>query len=261
MKIHNKECAIIVSSCDNFRDAWQPFFTLFFRYWPDCPFPVYLISNYAKFNNEKVNTICVGSDMGWATNLELVLNKINTKYIIYFQEDYFFLSRVNTKTIISLLNIIKAEKLAHIRLVPTAKPDSQYLPNPNLGIISKNRPYRVSLQAGIWDTNILKKLIVKGEQAWEMELNGSSRSDKLRPLFLSTKKPAISYYLTGIVKGKWEYGVQKFLKREGIKINTDLRKIEKYKTYLKRNLRTIPVLGYFFKFIFLFTEKYKRNKR
>jgi hypothetical protein len=37
--------AVIVVSCDLYSDVWKPFFTLFFKYWNDCPFPVYLTSN------------------------------------------------------------------------------------------------------------------------------------------------------------------------------------------------------------------------
>ena len=82
----------------------------------------------------------------------------------------------------------------------------------------------------------------------------------INKLFLSANKPALDYYITGIVKGKWEYGVQKFLKQEGIQINTKNRPVEPYKVYLKRKLRTLPIIGIIFKFIFLFTEKYKRIK-
>jgi len=38
-------CSILIPSCDKYSDLWRPFFTLFWRHWPDCPFPVYLGSN------------------------------------------------------------------------------------------------------------------------------------------------------------------------------------------------------------------------
>ncbi len=42
----NSELAILVCSCDKYADVWEPFFKLFFKFWPDCPYPIYLLSNY-----------------------------------------------------------------------------------------------------------------------------------------------------------------------------------------------------------------------
>lgn len=35
-------CAILLSTCDKYEDAWLPFFTLFKTYWKECTFPIYL---------------------------------------------------------------------------------------------------------------------------------------------------------------------------------------------------------------------------
>ena len=36
--------AILIVSCDKYSDLWDPFFKLFFKFWPDCPFNIYLLS-------------------------------------------------------------------------------------------------------------------------------------------------------------------------------------------------------------------------
>ena len=36
------DSAILILSCDKFSDLWKPFFDLFWKYWPDCPYNVYL---------------------------------------------------------------------------------------------------------------------------------------------------------------------------------------------------------------------------
>jgi len=41
----NGKIAVLVVSCDKYADLWPPFFQLFLRFWPECPFSVYLISN------------------------------------------------------------------------------------------------------------------------------------------------------------------------------------------------------------------------
>ena len=85
--MQNKNCSIIVSSCDNFSDLWEPFFILFFKYWPDCPFKIYLISETKIYSDEKVEMISLKKDMGWASNLKAAIRRINTPYFIYFQEE------------------------------------------------------------------------------------------------------------------------------------------------------------------------------
>ena len=50
---------VLFTSCDKYQDLWGPFFTLFFRYWQDCPYLVYIGSNHFKYDHERVNTIAV----------------------------------------------------------------------------------------------------------------------------------------------------------------------------------------------------------
>jgi len=40
------DTCVLIASCDAYSDAWAPFFALMKKYWPDCPYPIYLISNY-----------------------------------------------------------------------------------------------------------------------------------------------------------------------------------------------------------------------
>ena len=85
----DKTTALLISSCDAYEDLWEPFFTFLFRYWPDCPYPIYLITNHLSYPDSRVQTILSGDDKGWATNMRYALEKINSSHIIYLQDDYF----------------------------------------------------------------------------------------------------------------------------------------------------------------------------
>ena len=61
--------AILICSCDAYADVWDPFFTLFFRHWPDCPWPIYLIANHRRYPDDRVNTLLLGDDKDWSTNI------------------------------------------------------------------------------------------------------------------------------------------------------------------------------------------------
>ncbi|MCK4554484.1 hypothetical protein KAU19_06040 [Candidatus Parcubacteria bacterium] len=248
----NNKCAVIVSSCDSYQDSWAPFFTLFFRYWPDCPFPVYLISNNLAYNDDKVKTIAVGEDKGWATNMRFALDKIKPLYFIYLLEDVPFKKTVNTERILNLFSIMKREKAAYLRLYPVPGPDLPYKDNPEVGLISKEAPYRTSLMAAFWDTDIFRSLLVDDENAWEMELKGTERSRLIDAPFLSVKlsqvlkinnNPAIDYFATAIKKGKWQYDAVQFLESQGIKIDKTKRKIEPLNKFLLRKICRLPIIG------------------
>ena len=63
----------------------------------------------------------------------------------------------------------------YLRLNPYPKGDIA-TNNNKLNKISKNASYRASTVFSIWDKNILKKLLLKSENAWQFEIFGSIRS-------------------------------------------------------------------------------------
>ena len=46
--------AILVVSFDAYQDLWPVFFQAFFKYWPDCPYRVYLGANTATYVHPRV---------------------------------------------------------------------------------------------------------------------------------------------------------------------------------------------------------------
>lgn len=220
------DCAVLISSCDTYSDLWGPFFTLFFRYWPDCPFPIYLVSNSLRYSDSRVKTILVGSGGTWSDDIKKALLEISSPFIIYLQEDYLFRSRVNTGKIESLVDYVSQNPVASVRFIGKPDPAHKHLNPFDLGKVEKGEPYRLSLQGALWRKEIFARLLKSGETGWETEIAGSRRTDELGELFLSARKgkPLLDYYPnTAIKKGKWFPGALKLLKWEGIKIDPTTR--------------------------------------
>lgn len=251
------DCAVVVLTSDGYDDAWPPFLTLFFKYWPDCPFPVYFISNTKICSDHRVQTI-LGGDYGrdWATPLKKALEQVPQKYIIYLQEDYLLNARVDTARVLELLASVKKHQAGCLRLYPSPLPDKDFI-NSDLGEISKTAPYSVSLQAAIWDRKIFNSLLIDGESPWETEMKGSLRAVNITEPFLSLKKGerAIPYFATGIKRGIWLYDAWLLLKREGIQIDRSKRKIESLSAYLFRLVCHLPIVGIYFSFIKRLVQK------
>ena len=218
--------ALLVSSCDKYHDLWYPFFTLFFRYWPDCPYPVYLVSNHLIYSDSRVNTIAVGDDRGWSASLKNALLHITQPYLILLLEDYLIEQRVDTEYIEALTVYMKKRKAGCLRLFACPGPNVPCADNPRVGEISKGSDYRLSLQAAIWDKEVLLGLLRLEESPWELEVFGSKRTDMLDMPFLSVEINRqgvypITYLCTAVVRGKWIPDAVRLCKKNGI--NIDLR--------------------------------------
>jgi hypothetical protein len=241
-----KDCSIIVSSCDNFSDVWEAFFTLFFRYWPNCPFKIYLISETKVYPDERITTISLGEDKKWASNIKLTLQKIDTPYVIYFQEDYLLRSSVDTGRITGLLDFAIKNNAGCLRLFPAPKPDKKLPDSPGLGEITKGKLYSVSLQAAIWKKEVFEALLADGETGWNMEIDGSKRSADIKEPFLSVYDKALDYPdATAVKKGKWLYDAVKLCEKEGIKIDETKRKVETRIRYFLRISKLPRILNRF----------------
>ncbi len=158
--------------------------------------------------------------------MRYVLDKIPERYLIYFHEDFFIQSPVNTQRISDLIQYVENNSIAYLRLCPAPGPDLPHENDLNVGEISKGSEYRMSLQSAIWDKNIIKQIIVEGENPWDMEIKGTVRSNQISEKFLSVREPAIDYYLTAVVKGKWVYDAVQLCKRKGVSIDLSHRPID-----------------------------------
>jgi hypothetical protein len=234
----HEKCCVVVSSCDAYSDAWSPFLQLFDRYWPDCPWQTWWISNQLKVEHSRVRTFAVGDDQGWASNLLKLLDDQQPDSIIYLQEDYFLQTPVDSKRLRDVIEYARNTAVGYIRLAGSPDPDRPH-DNPfGLGELSPGMKFRCSLQAAWWDVATLRKLLVAGENGWQMEMAGSRRSDALPESFLSVLRehPLIDYYYdTGILKGKWLPGALDLCRREGIRVDTSQRPVHaRLPLFLKR---------------------------
>ena len=220
------DVAVLVVSCDKYHDLWKPFFTLFFRYWQDCPYPIYLGSNHSVYNDSRVKTITVGDDIDWSHSFRRMLEHIPHKYVIILLEDYLVYKHVDTDRLNKLVYYLKDKKAACLRIFPCPGPHEIRLDNKEVGIIRKGAEYRLSLQSAIWDK---QSLIQDGETPWQFEVKGSIRTNQMDKLFLSIIReipPPITYFCTAVLKGKWLRDAVDLCRKEGIEVDLSIRPCE-----------------------------------
>lgn len=250
------EMAILISSCDKYQDVWDPFFSFFFKYWSDCPYNVYLLTNHLEYDHPKVKSICVGDDRDWSSSFRKAINAIPEQYLMVLIEDYLLLNDVNTGEIKEIFDYMIKSEVAYFRLFPCPGPGeiTDSIGNHKIGTVSPGEPYRTSLQAAIWDKALIDKILIDGETAWEFEIDGTKRSDAMDDKFMSISRESMdslpfNYFCTAVVKGYWVKKAVQLCKKHGVKVDTKARPVETGLIRLKQNVGNIFILGTLFRIL------------
>ncbi len=229
---------ILINSSDNFEDCWPPFFELFSKYFESySEYEFYLNTqkkrfNFNKFEVHKPNPDDLESNTPWSDCLIDALSRIDSEYILYFQEDYFL------DKIVEIQYLDKFEKImsknSNIVRIGLTLNDYRGSLKPTefeeLWEAEKHTKYKVSTQASIWKKDAFLKYLKKNENGWMFEIFGSWRTYKYRKdRFLTLNrdffegKPVFSYIHTGIIKGKWNKQIPELFKKEGLLVDFDKR--------------------------------------
>ncbi len=213
--------AVLVVSCDKYSDLWRPFFKLFWRFWPDCPFNVYLLSNKISCDIPQAQNLLVGDDLSWSDSLRKGVSQLKEEYIFLFLEDLFLYDFVRTNKVLNVFNWILESNANYVGMNPYQKPDKPY--NEFVGIVSKGSIYRTSTVLSVWKKGILLDLLKVGESAWDFEVYGSFRSDTYDG-FYSTWEDCFPV-LNCVIKNKWNRNAARKIRSLGINIDLTKRNV------------------------------------
>lgn len=184
--------SIIISSCDRYSYLWDIQLQLFHKYWANCPYPIYMVSENQTIpsfdTNLKLHNFTTGKEptgpSDWSANLLQALKSITSEYIIYFQEDYVFTNVVEEDSLFKLLDYIQANKVNYVRFY-TAPPGNGYsisiTDNVAIREITSGTEWRTSLMVAIWRKETLQQLLenTPGVTPWSFErTTDSSGFDK-----------------------------------------------------------------------------------
>jgi hypothetical protein len=211
--------SILVNTCDNFEDCWDPFFKLLSKYWPDCKGKIYLNTEYKDYSYPGLDIMPVkGCERNnfprdkratWSQCLIWALDIIDTDIVLYMQEDYFLKKGVNNVLFENeLKQISDNDNIQRIYLLSSLSNNkkrslrySQYY------LDNRNCDYYAHTQAALWKKNALISLIKTDESGWDFEKYATCRARMFPYNFYSVsysqENPIMEYVMTGIVKGKW----------------------------------------------------------
>lgn len=202
---NGRDCALLVVSCDAYSDLWKPFFTLLDRNWPDCPYTVYLGSGSQSMPGVTALSSQGGRD--WSRCMIDYLMQLEQDYILVMLDDFFLRRPVCTNSINAALEFARRHDGTMVRLIPRPGPTSHIPGSIAIGECAAGMPYRLCLQASIWQRSRLLSLLRPGESIWQFELNANERSRALPFGFYCAWEPLLPY--EGLLvhhvveKGRW----------------------------------------------------------
>jgi hypothetical protein len=205
-----KKLAVVVISCDNYSSLWDIFFSRFQKFWPDCPYEKYLVTNFKKFDYYGVNCVNVGEDRDWSSNLLNALTFIPETNLLLFLEDSPLNSVVNQSMFESVYEEFVSRDMDFLNLKNDPKFTSYFS---GISRIPEKSFYRATVVINLWSKCVFQNLLKAGESAWEFEIAGTQRSD-LYPNFYSLNRCFFDY-IHIVYKRKIMYDTAKILKLSG----------------------------------------------
>ncbi len=230
--MNSKKVAIIISSFDGYSDLWRPLEESYKKYWEDCPYKIYLTTNFKEYKSDLFKTLQVGKDKSWSDMLYKSVEMIEEDYLLLTFDDLFLSRKIETKDISSLIEYVIDNDVDYFQLYSSNSQHTKITDK----IVSKdkNSKYRNATVWSLWKKEVLLDLLDRDENAWEFEDKGSERSNRYDK-FYCVNYPAIPY-INGVVKGKWVPSAIGKLKKQGIEVDTQSRKVMSLKESLKYNV-------------------------
>ena len=217
--------AVIVSSCDAFFDAWAPFAHFFRKFWPDCPFFVHLITNELHAQSAWMRPLPVGPDRDWAANMIVALDQITATHVLYFQEDYFLDGPVNAHQLADDFRYAFEHEVDAFCFRGRSEVESGFQSiNDRFGLVPIDSDGRTRCQLTLWQRTSFLRALRSGENAWEMESQGSVRTRDMKIISYRTRENLpVPYLMSAIVRGLWTREALAFSARENVVISPHFR--------------------------------------
>ena len=248
----DKDVTIIVNSCDKYEDAWEPFFFLLKKYWPQCEKYKIILNTESKVYDcdfLNIETIC-GGQLTWSKRIKNVLKEVKTELVVFLLEDFFLKSPLNQNDFQKIVNEMIADStIGYVGL--KYRPERKLLDGsePSTFFVSRDMlpvNLRVPLISSIWRTKYFIKLLRNHETPWDFEHYAGIRSRRLNYKVLDVNnndtfcRPIFEYdidmqYGIGIAKGKWLMPKTKeYLEQFGFDINYEILGTDN-ETYYRAN--------------------------
>ena len=232
--------SVLVMSCDQYSDMWNPMSDFLRKFWPDCPYEIILSTELGKPASGTVfNRIVNSNRSAWSGRVLDTLESIQTKYTMLLLDDMWPSKRIDNVAIECILDMMEHDHIGDVHLREEGTNQRDYSLNPAFRVYADNAPYRISASASIWDTGFLKSVLRPKESAWEFERIGSYREEgKLLPVLVCKSTPLSIVCVSGAVEqGKWEQAALDFAAEHQVAVDSGKRPIKSKRDRFRKSIK------------------------
>lgn len=244
--------AIVGIFWDGYYDLWEDFLELKERYWPNCPYPLYIVNQSKRLQFDKqydVTVINAGGDAEYSRKVQVALQTIHADFFLLLLDDFFFSEKLEGAVLNKQISFMKDNDLLYysmpLKEFANTWRGSAYKGQKGILNMRKSAEYTVCCQPAIWERSFLNKCIGDGNyNAWVFEGIYVKSKDAHSNSFLCHCKVDVNNILSlrhGALQGKMLPSTTSYFKKAGYKMrNTrpDLSKKALQVDRLKNVLKT-----------------------
>lgn len=205
------------------------------KFWPDCEYPIYIVSNHKDWVTDDAIIVKVGDHKGWANDTRKAVSLTDCDFYIYFQEDYFLNSTVDNEAIKNHVQRCVDNQIDYLKIQPDAPNVDQYrIGNSDYCKNPLNKKYTINTAIAIWHRSLFEKVCVPGFTGWDFEYkiidyikqNGIEINSEALYSSIVRAKGMTTIIGNAIQRGKWTPAGVNFLKENGFEDLISKRKIQ-----------------------------------
>jgi len=200
--IFGSNVGVFICSSDNRLDIFDRVLPSVLKYWPDCPYPLYVGLNTKNKSWARVSSL-VAEPSEWRTEVLEQISQIPETHVIVILDDYLFLQSVDQQRLAELVTRAISLNLPYLRLLPLRRSLSQRLirsrtrSTDGIQSIHSRRPFYSGLQIAIWNKEHFASLLKLPGSIWDFE-----HQQPGIPHYVITDSPPITYRHL-VEKGRW----------------------------------------------------------
>jgi hypothetical protein len=217
---------VLICSSDSRADVLERVLPSLFKYWPDCPYPIYVGRNTHYGLGPNVTTL-VARRSDWRMECYEHATQIAESHLIVILDDFLLQRPVDQHRLSKLVSEAVDLDLAYLRLQPLGRSILDRLVHlagtrfmADIQAISEGRPFYSGLQIAIWNKAHFLTLLKLQGSIWDFE-----HHRKLGvPHYAITGCPPISYSHL-VERGRWLPYAQLLLSQAGLPADLGVRPI------------------------------------
>jgi hypothetical protein len=218
--------AVLICGSDNRRDVLERVLPSLIKYWPDCPYPIYLGLNTNCSFGLKITTV-VAQPSEWRQECAEQVGQIGETHLIVVLDDFLFREPVDQSRLTKLLADAVDSDLPYLRLVPLGSSLLERLFNltrtrskAEIRAIREGRPFYSGLQIAVWNKAHLLTLLKSRGSIWDFE---HKRKPGAAHYAITGRPPIVYRHL--IERGRWLPYAQSMLREAGFPADLGTRPI------------------------------------